>query len=45
MYLSVGEGALDGQTIYVGIIHDLTERKKSDAALVEREAAAQLDPR
>ena len=29
MYLSVGEGALDGQTIYVGIIHDLTERKKS----------------
>src|SRR5689334_2373173 len=38
MYLSVGEGALDGQTIYVGIIHDLTERKKSDAALVEREA-------
>ena len=38
MYLSVGEGALDGQKIYVGIIHDLTERKKSDAALVEREA-------
>jgi two-component system, LuxR family, sensor kinase FixL len=38
MYLSVGEGTLDGQKIYVGIIHDLTERKKSDAALVEREA-------
>jgi two-component system sensor kinase FixL len=38
MYLSVGEGALEGQKIYVGIIHDLTERKKSDAALVEREA-------
>src|SRR5262245_35403020 len=30
MYLSVGEGMLGGQTIYVGIIHDLTERKKSD---------------
>ena len=38
MYLSVGEGALEGQKIYVGIIHDLTERKKSDTALVEREA-------
>jgi two-component system sensor kinase FixL len=38
MYLSVGEGALDGQKIYVGIIHDLTARKKSNAALVEREA-------
>lgn len=39
MYLSVGEGALEeGQKIYVGIIHDLTERKKSDAALIEREA-------
>ena len=38
MYLSVGEGTLEGQKIYVGIIHDLTERKKSDAALIEREA-------
>ena len=38
MYLSVGEGSLEGQKIYVGIIHDLTERKKSDAALIEREA-------
>jgi two-component system sensor kinase FixL len=38
MYLSVGEGTLDGQKIHVGIIHDLTERKKSDAALIEREA-------
>jgi len=27
MYLSVGEGELDGRTIYVGIIHDLTERE------------------
>src|SRR6185295_19242156 len=38
MYLSVGEGSLADQRIYVGIIHDLTERKKSDAALIEREA-------
>jgi two-component system sensor kinase FixL len=38
MYLSVGEGTLEGHKIYVGIIHDLTERKKSDTALVEREA-------
>src|SRR5207249_1099692 len=26
MYLSVGEGVLDGRTIYLGIIHDLTAR-------------------
>jgi len=38
MYLSVGEGTLQGQKIFVGIIHDLTERKKSDSALIEREA-------
>jgi two-component system sensor kinase FixL len=38
MYLSVGEGSLDGQRIFVGIIHDLTERKRADAALIEREA-------
>ena len=38
MYLSVGEGTHEGQKIHVGIIHDLTERKKSDAALIEREA-------
>jgi two-component system, LuxR family, sensor kinase FixL len=38
MYLSVGEGVLDGQRIYVGIIHDLTERKRAEAALIEREA-------
>jgi two-component system sensor kinase FixL len=38
MYLSVGEGMLDGHRIYVGVIHDLTERKRSDQALIEREA-------
>ena len=27
MYLSVGEGAIEGKSIYVGIIHDLTERE------------------
>jgi len=27
MYLSVGEGSIEGQPIYVGIIHDLTERE------------------
>ena len=27
MYLSVGEGKLDGKTIFVGIIHDLTPRE------------------
>lgn len=29
MYLSVGEGVLNDKTIYVGIIHDLTEREAS----------------
>jgi two-component system sensor kinase FixL len=41
MYLSVGEGELDGQRIFVGIIHDLTERKKADDAIREREARLQ----
>ena len=27
MYLSVGEGTIEGKRIYVGIIHDLTERE------------------
>jgi two-component system sensor kinase FixL len=29
MYLSVGEGVLDGERIYVGIIHDLTVRDET----------------
>lgn len=39
MYLSVGEGALEDQKIYVGIVHDLTERETLDAALRMSEAA------
>src|SRR5262245_47982920 len=38
IYLSVGEGSADGRTFYVGIVHDLTERKRWEAALIEREA-------
>ena len=38
MYLSVGEGELDGERIFVGIIHDLTDRKLADDAVKEREA-------
>src|ERR1044071_1581945 len=38
MYLSVGEGALNGQRIFVGIIHDLTVSKWAENALQEREA-------
>ena len=38
MYLSVGEGTLDGAQIYVGIIHDLTARKTAENQLLEREA-------
>jgi two-component system sensor kinase FixL len=38
MYLSVGEGDLGGQKIFVGIIHDLSAQKKADDAIKEREA-------
>ena len=38
MYLSVGEGDLGGQKIFVGIIHDLTAHKMADDAIKEREA-------
>ena len=36
MYLSVGEGTLDNERIFVGIIHDLTVSKWADNALRER---------
>jgi len=39
--LSVGEAKQDAGPIYVGIIHDLSERKASDLAL--REAVARLE--
>ena len=32
MDLSVGEAKQDGESIFVGIIHDLTERKRTEAA-------------
>lgn len=41
MYLSVGEGHRDGKSIFVGIIHDLTQQKRAEqerdqlAAIVE----------
>ena len=38
MYLSVGEGEIDAERIFVGIIHDLTDRQKADDAVREREA-------
>ncbi len=38
MYLSVGEGQLDGRRIFVGIIQNLTDRKMADDAVREREA-------
>jgi len=33
MYLSVGEGRLNGESIYVGIINDLTERVRAERRL------------
>jgi two-component system sensor kinase FixL len=38
MYLSVGEGRLDGNTIYVGIIHDLTDRMASARRMQEMQS-------
>jgi two-component system sensor kinase FixL len=35
MYLSVGEGWLEGQRIFLGILHDLTERKSHERRLQE----------
>ncbi|MBU6297884.1 MAG: PAS domain S-box protein [Alphaproteobacteria bacterium] len=36
LYLSVGQGALDGKRIFVGVVHDLTQLK-SEAAAREQE--------
>jgi two-component system, LuxR family, sensor kinase FixL len=33
MYLSVGEGRLEGVSIFVGIIHDLTDRERAERQL------------
>lgn len=37
MYLLVGEGQIDGKTVFVSIIQNLTERKLADDAIRERE--------
>tara|TARA_R110002124_G_scaffold125650_2_gene284944 strand:- start:1719 stop:3638 length:1920 start_codon:yes stop_codon:yes gene_type:complete len=45
MDLSVGEAKQDGSSIFVGIIHDITSRKQSEALLVQAqkmEAVGQL---
>ena len=38
MYLSVGEGRLMDSSIFVGIIHDISDRKNSEQSVREREA-------
>jgi two-component system sensor kinase FixL len=35
MYLSVGEGVIDSEQIFVGIVHDLSAQKAAEARLVE----------
>lgn len=35
MYLSVGEGKLRGASLYVGIIHDITEQQATERRLLE----------
>jgi len=41
MDLSVGEAKEDGESIFVGVIHDLTERRRSEKALLEAAARMQ----
>ena len=38
MYLSVGEGRVSGQRIFVGIVHDLSDRNAAEARLRELQA-------
>ena len=45
MDLSVGEAKQDGSSIFVGVIHDLTDRKRTEAQLIQAqkmEAVGQL---
>jgi two-component system, LuxR family, sensor kinase FixL len=35
MYLSVGEGRFDGRRIFLGIVHDISERKASELRIQE----------
>ncbi len=35
MHLSVGEGSLEGERVFVGIIHDLTQAKRAERQLVQ----------
>ncbi len=36
LYLSVSEAVIQGETIYTGILHDLSDRRKAEAAEKER---------
>jgi sigma-B regulation protein RsbU (phosphoserine phosphatase) len=44
MYLSVGEMHLDGCRLFVGIIHDLTQRKRSEEQLLTLSSAVDQSP-
>ena len=35
MHLSVGEGAIEGERVFVGIIHDLTAAKRAERQLAQ----------
>jgi phosphoserine phosphatase RsbU/P len=44
MYLSVGEMRLDGCHLFVGIIHDLTQRKRAEEQLLTLSSAVDQSP-
>ncbi len=37
MYLSVGEGTIDGEPLFVGIIYDLTEKKRGEELILHHQ--------
>jgi len=37
MYLSVGEGTINGETLFVGIIYDLTEKKRGEELILHHQ--------
>ncbi len=37
MYLSVGEGVINGETVFVGIIYDLTEKKRGEELILHHQ--------
>jgi sigma-B regulation protein RsbU (phosphoserine phosphatase) len=44
VYLSIGDAKLNGQRLFVGVLHDLTSRKQNEARLTIMSAAIEQSP-